>query len=1129
MKDTIKHQHDDALARAKALDLNTSIIVQAPAGSGKTELLTQRFLKLLAEAVDSPEEIIAITFTRKAVQEMKERIIAALNCSDYDSIKNIPHKLITYELAIKVREKDARLKWNILENTNRLRILTIDGLCGYIHQQMPILTGFGAQPKISDDPDHLYQQAAKNLINDPGITEDAMKTLLLHFDNNAQILAGLMSSLLAKREQWLPIVLSAQQNQSLLKEHLESNLSRLINDILSKAKETIPTTTLSDIIELARYAGKKILETSPENIDGLLLKDIESLEACVSSLNDWQAVMRMLVAKNKNWRKTVDKRNGFPKESKAEKEKILAILEQLSCSNEALSIANKIIDVPKPKYQDQQWRILNALFIILPHLCARLHLEFSNQNTIDFNALSLGALSALGTEDQPSDIALQLDYQIKHLLVDEFQDTSVTQYQLLKQLTAHWTPTERRTLFLVGDPMQSIYRFRNAEVGIFVSIQKNGWGDLPFQRLVLRKNFRSTKILVDWLNYTFSSAFPEKDDITNGAIKYQTAVSSKNNDLNNCISYNMACNNERSSEQKILQDITSIRKKYPNDSIAILVRSRNHLKNIIPTLDQHQIIYMAQDIHPLKNQMEIIDLVTLTTALHHPAHKIAWLALCRSPLIGLELSDLTALCTHSMDLPIWYALTNIKSIKNISEDGRLRLQYLQQSINNAYKRQGHETLSTWVRHTWVQLGGPSVLLNKQAEHNTNQFFNLLEQIEDGFSITKLERQLSTLYASADDHADANIHIMTIHKSKGLEFDHVLLPELQAASGQDKDELLAWQEKITPSGHADLLLAPIKPRSAEKDPIHHQIKQLEKEKNTHELVRLFYVACTRAKKGLHLYLSKKPCDNRPIDKKTPIRSGSFLSIIWPIYQSNFEDNAQINPTSDYPTQIDWIETNCFMQRPSHSLILKHSSTCNPPEIQNFPERKLIKNTVQQLLGTLLHETFARIENISDIDIQAEKKIWEKSIRKNVFHADEKDRCLCLLEKWLKSTLDDPVAQWILSNHHGAYNEYPLVQLENNHFKEYRVDRTFIADDNTRWIIDYKTTVLNQKCITSFLNDQKAIYQSQLEQYAKLFQCLEDRPIKLGLYFPACNGWISWPAGASTPTSQSPNYTDPSTIF
>ena len=125
----------------------------------------------------------------------------------------------------------------------------------------------------------------------------------------------------------------------------------------------------------------------------------------------------------------------------------------------------------------------------LPHAVAQLKLVFQSRNQVDFTEIAQGALRALGDLEAPTDLALALDYRIRHLLIDEFQDTSISQYELIEKLTAGWEPGDGRSMLAVGDPMQSIYRFREAEVGLFLRARAAGIGNIALQPVTLSRQF----------------------------------------------------------------------------------------------------------------------------------------------------------------------------------------------------------------------------------------------------------------------------------------------------------------------------------------------------------------------------------------------------------------------------------------------------------------------------------------------------------------------------------------------------------------------------------------------------------------------------------------------------------------
>src|SRR4029079_5189052 len=125
------------------------------------------------------------------------------------------------------------------------------------------------------------------------------------------------------------------------------------------------------------------------------------------------------------------------------------------------------------------------------------------------------------SEGEPTDLALALDYRIRHLLVDEFQDTSISQYELAARRPQGGEPGAGRTVFAVGDPMQSIYLFREAEVGLFLEARRSGIGSVELEALELSANFRSQAGIVEWVNETFSGVMPPREDAIAGAVAYR--------------------------------------------------------------------------------------------------------------------------------------------------------------------------------------------------------------------------------------------------------------------------------------------------------------------------------------------------------------------------------------------------------------------------------------------------------------------------------------------------------------------------------------------------------------------------------------------------------------------------------
>ena len=165
-------------------------------------------------------------------------------------------------------------------------------------------------------------------------------------------------------------------------------------------------------------------------------------------------------------------------------------MEQVKGLREALQNTRSL---PDPTFTDDEWRTIRSIFTVLLHAAAELRVVFAERSVIDFAETGITAENALRDDDTRR----SWSEKIHHLLVDEFQDTSRRQYTLLKSITSDWDMSENRTCFLVGDPMQSIYLFRSAELALFDEVQQHGFGHeehgLRFLPLTLTRNFRSTR------------------------------------------------------------------------------------------------------------------------------------------------------------------------------------------------------------------------------------------------------------------------------------------------------------------------------------------------------------------------------------------------------------------------------------------------------------------------------------------------------------------------------------------------------------------------------------------------------------------------------------------------------------
>src|SRR5947209_8093851 len=196
----------DYTARLKALDVTQSWVVEAPAGSGKTALLIQRYLKLLAlPGVEKPGQVLAISFTNKAAGEIRERILTELR--KVDGAADLPEgfERDTRDLARAVLERDRALGWRLLDRPRGLNVRTIDSICAEIAGGLPVLSGSGPLTPV-EDAGALYRLAVERTLMQLGGADAALsaalRLILLHRDGHLPHVRDLLVEMLSLRDQW---------------------------------------------------------------------------------------------------------------------------------------------------------------------------------------------------------------------------------------------------------------------------------------------------------------------------------------------------------------------------------------------------------------------------------------------------------------------------------------------------------------------------------------------------------------------------------------------------------------------------------------------------------------------------------------------------------------------------------------------------------------------------------------------------------------------------------------------------------------------------------------------------------------------------------------------------------------
>jgi ATP-dependent exoDNAse (exonuclease V) beta subunit len=776
-------------------------------------------------------------------------------------------------------------------------------------------------------------------------------------------------------------------------------------------------------------------------------------------------------------------------------------------SNEPLRQAlAKLLSLPPERYTDEQWQVLGAMLELLPRAAAQLKVVFGERSETDFTEIAQGAVRALGTPEAPTDLLLSLDTRIQHILVDEFQDTSVSQFELLERLTAGWESGDGRTLFLVGDPMQSIYRFREAEVALFLDAWSDGLGSVPLERLTLTTNFRSQPALVDWFNASFQEILPRAADRPTGAVPYSAATAHPEKealDGEPVVWHHVA---DRAAEsQEIVQ---LVKQASGSGRTAILVRKRDALADVVPALKAAGIRYRAIEIERLGEKQVVQDLYALTRALTHLGDRIAWLAILRAPWLGLTLEQLHGIASRDRFKTIW---------ELVKDD--LFLSSFTSILAPAIENRSRGSLRDRVEGVWLALGGPACVADKTDLEDAEIYLDELERLENAGVVpdfARLAESLDKLYALPDVEAtDDDLQIMTMHKAKGLEFDTVIVPGLDRGPGRSDPPLFLWKEMIhaAPSSRggafeeATLLLAPMRSTGGERDPTYDYLRDLDCEAEDREASRLLYVAATRAKKHLHL-LACLDCDKDGEMKKPYGRS--LLERAWPV-AAPFFTQPQHASASDRRSRESGNRFTIKRLAPDFRMpSIPAAAKWQAPREGGEEERIEFSwaGETARHVGTVVHRWLQRMaeDELRGWDakrIDALVKTFHRELQRRGVPISAAYTATELVRTALKNSIADERGRWVLGAHPQSRSEHRLRLRTKDGIRTYVMDRVFLDQRGERWIVDFKTSRHEGAGMDAFLDEERKRYEPQLRTYAAAF----DRA-RLGLYFPLLRGWREW---------------------
>jgi len=1044
----------DLRAREEASDPSRSIVLQAPAGSGKTTVLTQRFLKLLA-TVDEPEEILAVTFTRKAAAAMRARIVQALSDDPLLSAK--------------------AMGWGLANNPGRLRIQTIDSFNFWIASQLPVTAKAGGTLVVDDRPEELYARAARMTLveaeNDAELAPD-IELLFERLDNRWDHVEELLAQMLAERAHWLRHVVGSAPEA--LRARMTASLRDLTVDALVGVRAQLP----ADLVAL--------LETLPE---------VGSLGCGAQDLPGWQRLIAAVLTLKGAWRKPRGR-------AVTDLSRAIADLSALP------GVLDEFLDIrclPPAELDPDDARALDALSRVLRVAAAYLQIEFASAGRVDHTYIAGAAREALADASLPTDLALRTGLALTHILVDEFQDISLDQFALLEALTVGWEEGDGRTLFVVGDPMQSIYQFREAEVGLFLRIRAQGIGSLFLAPLHLLQNFRSVAPLVEWTNARFATLLASPDDVRLSAVAFRPSLAARAAGTPPAVELTLFVPGERAAEANaVAQGIAALKARNSAATIAVLVSARAHARPISAALGALGIGFVGVKIVPLADLSVIRDLVALTRALHHLADQAAWLVVLRAPWCGASLATLSHLSQRNDPLLLWEALQDEARLSQLSPQERARVLRVRTVLEEALAARAEAPLAEWLESTWIKLGAYDAYPADELSHARALLSAIAERAASGHwrGPRDLDAVTKNLYAEPPATGANPVQIMTIHHAKGLQFDHVFLPCIDRTLNHGKEPLLRTLDLPRRGGGSDLLLAPV-PKTGATDgaALGAYIKRLAKVRAEHEQVRVLYVATTRAKESLHISAAPK----LKVDGSVALYAGTLLKHLW---------RALAPEDFNYPVNAAGATAGHVAAPPLRRLIGGWSpgTVAQTPAWPRLPieqqslealEFSWVGETARHI-GTVVHAALQRFAGLPRLprtdEIGAASEDYLRQLRRHGVPEEDLTGAAARVVEALRRSCADERGRWILSSaHQDARSELALTGIARGRLQSIIIDRTFV-DAGVRWVIDFKTSSHTGGDLEAFLDRQLERYRSQLENNSELARALGPEPVRAALYLP-----------------------------
>ena len=1065
-----------------AAQLTGHTTVQASAGSGKTYLLISRIVRLLLTGEDAGS-VLAITFTNKAANEMQTRLLQRLyelaTCDETQLIKIL--QSLQLEVTPALITLSRHLYEDILRSDAPVKTSTFHAFCQELLRRFPMEANISPGFDLLDKTVILYDEAWDALMANANANKNAALGSSLHFLfkelglHNSKLA---LTSFLNHRSDWWAFTGDETDTASYASNILQQQLE--IQPDENPLEDLFSADTMTLLNEFHVLLCKHDTKSNQECSNAIYIAIDENIE---------------LTNRYGNFMSAFFTQAGSPrsrKESKAQNKSMgedgqIRFLELNEILVATLSKTRSKLNARRVFDICSAWYVAGQNYL---HQFQKLKKE---QRLLDFTDLEWETYLLLNKSNNALWIQYKLDQRIDHLLVDEFQDTNPTQWRLILPLLQEIAASEdnrKRSVFIVGDEKQSIYRFRRAEPRLFIAAEKWLKENLSASTCSLSHSWRSSPAIINFVNNLFgqpqfNSLLPgfvphdthrknlwgkvtllplsvkETIDIDNDAIILRNPLEQPRQESVSQHYFNeglmIAAEIKRLINEKTpVADKDTTRNINYND-IIILLRNRSHVADYERALRQNGIPFIGAKRGTLLESLEVIDMLDLLQWLILPFDNLSLAGILRSPLFSISNEDLIAIKQSAKGS--WLErLENFVQQNPQHESLKRAYTLLIQWQDDASKLPVHDLLDKIYSEANVlarYIAAFPQHLSLSVAANLNRFLELALEMDSGRypSLSRFSAWLNELrqmdneapdepVTSASQENEQRVRILSVHAAKGLEAPVVFLADCASAPVNNKaySTLIDWPaEKEKPDY---FLLTSTK---NELDDFSKQCIEQQAFFASREDANLLYVALTRAKQLLFISASEpKNTDQGWFEKISRAYDFPHKESNEAVVLEEHGKPGQADSLKNY-TETSPIKTADELQKPLHienkNIIISPSQQTS---LHDTNDEAAAENTIRgiimhQMLNLLTQKSNATINSFNSSDaVNIEKQILEKWWQE----------CYSLQQSPELNIYFNP------ENYDKFYNEVPVQFQDNDQMVYGIIDRLLIKDSHVT-IIDYKT--------------------------------------------------------------------------